>query len=89
MEKEKYIFYVVIPIYNVEKYLEEKIESVIKQDIGFSTNIQIILVNDGSKDKSEIYLLDRDSKKDRKMKQDLLKQIDYKPVWLVLDRHIH
>jgi hypothetical protein len=43
----------------------------------------------GSKDKSEIYLLDRDSKKDRKMKQDLLKQIDYKPVWLVLDRHIH
>ena len=35
------------------------------------------------------YLLDRDSKKDRKMKQELLKQIDYKPVWLVLDRHIH
>ena len=53
MEKEKYIFSVVIPIYNVEKYLEETIESVIKQDIGFSTNIQIILVNDGSKDKSE------------------------------------
>lgn len=41
------------------------------------------------KDKSEIYLVDRDSKKDRKMKQELLKQIDYKPVRLALDKYIH
>ena len=48
----KYKFSVIIPIYNVEKYLEECIESVINQSIGFN-NIQIILVNDGSIDNSE------------------------------------
>ena len=54
MEKEhKYKFSVVIPIYNVEEYLRDTIESVIKQDIGFKENIQIILVNDGSLDNSE------------------------------------
>lgn len=46
-------FSIVIPIYNVEKYLEEAIESITNQTIGFKENIQIILVNDGSKDKSE------------------------------------
>ena len=49
----KYKFSVVIPVYNVENYLEETIESVIKQNIGFKKNIQIILVNDGSPDNSE------------------------------------
>ena len=49
----KYKFSVVIPIYNVEKYLEETILSVINQNIGFEKNIQIILVNDGSTDNSE------------------------------------
>lgn len=53
MQDYKYRFSVVIPIYNVEKYLEETIESVISQDIGFKENIQLILVNDGSPDSSE------------------------------------
>lgn len=52
-KKYKYKFSVVIPIYNVEKYLEETIESVIDQTIGFEENIQMILVNDGSPDNSE------------------------------------
>ena len=51
-KKEKYLFSIVIPVYNAEKYLEETVESVIAQDIGFEKNIQIILVNDGSKDSS-------------------------------------
>ncbi len=46
----KYKFSVVIPIYNVEKYLEETILCVINQDIGFEKNIQMILINDGSQD---------------------------------------
>lgn len=48
----KYKLSVIVPIYNVEKYLEETIESVIHQTIGFK-NIQLILVNDGSPDNSE------------------------------------
>ncbi|MFU9857084.1 glycosyltransferase family A protein, partial [Campylobacter coli] len=36
---------VVIPIYNVEKYLKECLDSVINQTY---TNLEIILVNDGS-----------------------------------------
>lgn len=42
---------VILPIYNVEKYLDECIESIINQTIGFE-NIQLILVDDGSQDNS-------------------------------------
>ena len=49
----KYKFSVIIPIYNVENYLRDAIESIINQSIGFIDNIQLILVNDGSKDNSE------------------------------------
>lgn len=52
-DKNRFKFSVVIPVYNAEKFLRETIESVIKQDIGFEENIQLILVNDGSKDESE------------------------------------
>ncbi len=44
---------VIIPIYNVEDYLEETIESVINQTLGFKDNIQLVLINDGSPDNSE------------------------------------
>lgn len=40
---------IIIPVYNVENYLEKCIESVINQDY---SNLQIILVDDGSIDKS-------------------------------------
>lgn len=40
---------VVIPVYNVEKYLNDCVKSIINQSY---TNIQIILVDDGSTDKS-------------------------------------
>lgn len=49
----KYKFSIVMAIYNTEKYLEEAILSVIDQDIGFIENVQLILVNDGSTDRSE------------------------------------
>ena len=53
MNKYKYKFSVIIPIYKVEEYLRETIDSVIKQTIGFEKNIQVVLVNDGSPDNSE------------------------------------
>lgn len=40
---------VIIPVYNVEKYLSECINSIIKQTY---TNLEIILINDGSTDNS-------------------------------------
>ena len=40
---------IIVPIYNVEKYLERCINSLIGQTL---EDIQIILVNDGSTDKS-------------------------------------
>ena len=40
---------VVVPIYNVEEYLERCIKSLVKQTL---EDIEIILVNDGSRDKS-------------------------------------
>lgn len=42
---------VVTAVYNVEEYLEEMIESIIAQTIGFE-NIQLILADDGSEDSS-------------------------------------
>ena len=40
---------VIVPIYNAEKYLEESVNSILKQTYD---NLQIILVNDGSTDNS-------------------------------------
>ena len=42
----------IISIYNTGKYLDDTINSLINQSIGFK-EIQIILVNDGSTDNSE------------------------------------
>ena len=42
---------VILPIHNVDKYLEKCIETIINQTIGFD-NIQLIMVDDGSTDNS-------------------------------------
>ena len=52
MSVKDYKISVITPIYNVEDYLEEAIESVIGQTLGFKDNVQLILVNDGSPDES-------------------------------------
>lgn len=43
---------VIVPMYNVEKYLKECIESIIQQTIGFKNSIQLILIDDCSTDKT-------------------------------------
>ena len=49
---------VIVPVYNVENFLHECVDSIINQSY---SNLEIILINDGSSDKSgeicEIYAL--------------------------------
>lgn len=47
----KYDVSFVIPVYNVEKYLRECLDSIINQKYDFK-KIEVILINDGSKDNS-------------------------------------
>ena len=54
---------IVVPVYNVEEYLAECLESIIQQTY---TNIEIILINDGSQDKSNEICLEY-AKKDTRI----------------------
>lgn len=55
---------VIIPVYNVEKYLTRCLESVINQSL---KDLEIICINDGSTDKSG-EICDRYSKKDKRIR---------------------
>ncbi|EAI8884796.1 glycosyltransferase [Campylobacter coli] len=55
---------VVIPIYNVEKYLRECLDSVINQTY---VNLEIILVNDGSTDKNSLNIAKEYTLKDKRI----------------------
>ncbi|ELP9452638.1 glycosyltransferase family 2 protein, partial [Campylobacter jejuni] len=55
---------VVTPIYNVEKYLKECLDSVINQTY---TNLEIILVNDGSTDENSLNIAKEYTLKDKRI----------------------
>ena len=55
---------VIIPVYNVEKYLDECVMSVINQTY---KNIEVILVDDGSPDRSG-WMCDEWAKKDARVR---------------------
>ena len=57
-------FSIVIPVYNVEKYIEKCIESVINQTY---KDFEVIIVNDGSKDNSQ-KIIDKYVKNDKRIK---------------------
>ncbi|SUT99860.1 Putative lipooligosaccharide biosynthesis protein [Actinobacillus lignieresii] len=60
---KNYTFSIIMPIYNVEKWLAEAIDSLINQKgISFSEDVQLILVNDCSPDNSETICLDYQAK---------------------------
>lgn len=48
-KKDKPLVSIIVPIYNVEKYLSECIDSIVNQTY---KNIEVILINDGSTDQS-------------------------------------
>ena len=54
---------IIIPIYNVEKYLEKCLNSVINQTY---SNLEIILIDDGSTDNSK-FICDEYAKKDKRI----------------------
>ena len=55
---------IIVPVYNVEKYIEKCLDSIINQTY---TNLEIILVDDGSKDRSG-EICDIYQKKDKRIK---------------------
>lgn len=64
MNKEEFKVSIVLPIYNVEKYLSECIESILKQT---HKNFELIMIDDGSTDNSGA-IADQYEKKDRRIK---------------------
>lgn len=63
MEKSELIS-IIVPVYNVEKYIEECVNSIINQTY---KNIEIILVDDGSQDKSGV-LCEKLAQKDTRIR---------------------
>lgn len=55
---------VIVPVYNVESYLVECVDSILRQSYG---NIEVLLVDDGSTDSSSI-VCDEYSSKDRRVR---------------------
>lgn len=64
MNNENVKVSIIVPIYNVEKYLKKCIESIIRQT---HSNLEIILVDDGSPDSSG-EIADRYANKDKRIK---------------------
>ncbi len=53
MDKQRrFLFSVIVPVYKTEQYIEETIQSVLDQTVGFEENIQMILVNNATPDKA-------------------------------------
>ena len=62
--KDNDLISVIVPVYNTQQYLEKCLDSIVKQTY---QNLEIILVNDGSIDESEI-ICQKYQKKDKRIK---------------------
>lgn len=52
MNKKRAMLSIIIPVYNVEKYLEQCLESIVDGNINVLGMLEIIVIDDGSPDKS-------------------------------------
>ena len=50
MNKSEFVFSIIIPVYNTEKYIEKCLNSVLD---AMDTDCEVIIVNDGATDDSE------------------------------------
>ena len=57
-------FSIIVPVYNVEKYLEDCLDSILKQTYD---DFEVIVVNDGSTDNSQ-KVIDNYAKRDNRIK---------------------
>ncbi|MBO5477505.1 MAG: glycosyltransferase family 2 protein [Clostridia bacterium] len=64
MKKKNFLVSIIIPVYNVEEYINRCIDSVVGQTYN---NLEIILVDDGTKDNSGI-ICDNRAKEDKRIK---------------------
>ena len=65
MIKDSELISIVVPVYNVENYIDRCISSLINQDY---KNIEILLIDDGSNDSSGM-ICDSYAKKDERIKE--------------------
>lgn len=75
MNNSKPLVSVIVPVYNTEDYIQECLNSIINQSL---SNIEIILVNDGSTDGS-LEILEDYAKKIQELKL-LIKTMKVKPL---------
>ena len=50
MENKDFLFSIIVPVYNTEKYIEKSMDSIMK---AIDNDCEVIFVNDGSTDKSK------------------------------------
>ncbi|MGV9182606.1 CDP-glycerol:glycerophosphate glycerophosphotransferase [Arcanobacterium canis] len=49
---DPFLFSIIVPVYNAEAYLKETLDSISSQDITDQSQVEIVIVDDGSTDKS-------------------------------------
>lgn len=69
MEKNDFLFSIIVPVYNTEKYIEESLNSIVK---AIDTDCEVIIINDGSTDNSEQVILNYINKLPEKFKNNFI-----------------
>ena len=69
MEKNDFLFSIIVPVYNTEKYIEESLDSIVK---AIDTDCEVIIINDGSTDNSEQVILNYINKLPEKFKNNFI-----------------
>lgn len=69
MEKNQFLFSIIVPVYNTEKYIEKCLNSIL---VAMDTDCEVIIVNDGSTDNCEKKIKEFTSKLPEKYKENFV-----------------